>query len=483
MTEFRSYCRIIRPLALALLAACSPGPESSFVDTANASQAAPIPPQPAGQELTTSTGHLEHSRQTGIVEAVSRVAPSVVSIHVQARRRVESQGFWDFFVPRNRQELVDGFGTGFVLRASGIIVTNQHVVEGAERITASLANGEEMEARLLGGDPTTDVAVLQVDATNLAVPPFGGTDDLLIGEWVIALGNPYTYLLGNADPTVTAGVVSASGRNILPTRQHTGLYLDMIQTDAAINPGNSGGPLSNALGEVVGMNSSILSSTGSSVGLGFAIPIERVLRVADEIIRTGSVRRAWVGLDVMGAEAMRDWKSRGGVAVSLVAAGGPADRAGIPVGAVLVEANGRPLRNFLDWEAVKLDLGVGDALTVRLRDGNRTLSRRIVTGDLPTVTATRVNVLSGVDLVTVTPAVQSERSLRSERGALIVGITPEVSRQTNLQAGDVIIGIDRTPVTSAEEVARLIRTMGARVTFRVYFERNGEVGFTDLAFQ
>jgi len=482
VTELRFSRRIGRLLAFLALSSCTPGPESSIVDTASASQASP-PPPPSIERGSAATANLLQSRQTGIVEAVSRVAPSVVSIHVQARRQIESQGFWDFFVPRNRQELIDGFGTGFVLRSSGIIVTNQHVVAGADRITVSLANGDEMEASLLGADPTTDVAVLRVEASDLAVPPIGRTTDLLIGEWVIALGNPYTYLLGNADPTVTAGVVSAIGRNILPTRQQTGLYLDMIQTDAAINPGNSGGPLSNALGEVVGMNSSILSSTGSSVGLGFAIPIERVLRVADEIIRTGSVRRAWVGLEVTGAEAMRDWKSSGGVAVSRVAPGGPAAKAGIPEGAILTEANGRPLRNFLDWEAVKLDLGVGDAITVRLREGNRTLSRRIVTGDLPTVTATRVNVLSGVDLVTVTPAVQSERGLRSERGALIVGITAEVQRQTSLQSGDVIIGIDRTPVTSAQEVAEVINSMRARVTFRVYFERNGQVGFTDLAFR
>jgi len=482
VTELRFSSRISLLLAFMVLSACTGGPESSFVDSASATQASP--PSPPSVEYPSASGtDLQHSRQTAIVEAVSRVAPSVVSIHVQARRQVESQGFWDFFVPRYRQEVVDGFGTGFVLRSSGIIVTNQHVVGGAERITVSLANGDEMEARLLGADPTTDVAVLRVDGNNLAVPPIGRTTDLLIGEWVIALGNPYTYLLGNAAPTVTAGVVSATGRNILPTRQHTGLYLDMIQTDAAINPGNSGGPLSNALGEVVGMNSSILSSTGSSVGLGFAIPIERVLRVADEIIKTGSVRRAWVGLDVTGAEAMRDWKSSGGVAVSRVAPGGPAANAGIPEGAVLTEANGRPLRNFLDWEAVKLDLGVGDAITVRLRDGSRELTRRIVTGDLPTVTATRVNVLSGVDLVTVTPAVQSERGLRSERGALIVRITAEVQRQTSLQSGDVIIGIDRSPVTSAQEVAELINAMRPRVTFRVYFERNGQVGFTDLAFR
>src|SRR4029450_1837556 len=139
------------------------------------------------------------------------------------------------------------------------------------------------------------------DRKGLRTVTTGRSTDLMIGEWVIALGNPYAYLLGNAEPTVTVGRVSATGRNILPSGDQTGLYFDMIQTDAAINPGNSGGPLTNALGEVVGVNSSIFSSSGGSVGLGFAIPIERALRVADEIIRNGSVRRAWVGLHGAGA--------------------------------------------------------------------------------------------------------------------------------------------------------------------------------------
>ena len=149
----------------------------------------------------------------------------------------------------------------------------------------------------------------------------------------------------------------------------------MIQTDAAINPGNSGGPLTNALGEVVGVNSSIFSNSGGSVGLGFAIPIERAVRVADEIIRSGTVRRAWVGLEVEGARAMRDWKSQGGVVLSQRGARRARRRAGLRPGDVLVEANGRRLRNYLDWEAVKLDLHVGDGVELSVRTGNATRRR------------------------------------------------------------------------------------------------------------
>jgi serine protease Do len=296
------------------------------------------------------------------------------------------------------------------------------------------------------------------------------------------MGNPYAYLLGNAEPTVTVGVVSATSRNILPTGEQTGLYLDMIQTDAAINPGNSGGPLSNALGEVVGVNSSIFSSSGGSVGLGFAIPIERALRVADEIIKSASVRRAWVGLDVEGAAAMRNWKSQGGVVVASVTPEGPAARAGLKQGDVLVEANGRQLRNYLDWEAVKLDLHVGDGVDLSVRSGGGTVRRRIVTGDLPTVTAEKVTVLQDLQLINVTPQIQAERSIRSDRGALIFRISPQVSRATGLREGDVIVGVNRSAVRSAEQVEDLLNVRSGQV-IRVYVEREGQITFTDLVFR
>jgi serine protease Do len=425
------------------------------------------------------------SRRTAIVDAVARVAPAVVSIRVEARRQVAgAPGLFDFFfVPPSREQVFESFGTGFVFRPDGYVITNHHVIANAQTVTVSLPDGTELEARVLGEDPTTDIAVLRVEQQGLPVPAFGRSGDLMVGEWVVALGNPYTYLLGNAEPTVTAGVVSATGRNILPSRDQPGLYLDMIQTDAPINPGNSGGPLANALGEVIGVNSSIFTRSGESVGLGFAIPVERALRVADEIIRTGSVRRAWTGLDVAGAGAMRDWKSQGGVRVTRVETGGPAARAGIREGDILVEANGRALRNFLDWESVKLDLHVGDAVNLGVRQGARTAARRLVTGDLPTVTAERVSVLRGLELITVTPGVQTERGLRSDRGALILRVTPEIARATNLRAGDVLIGVEGTRVTSAQHFAGLLEGIQPRQRFRVYFERDGQVGYTDLYFR
>jgi serine protease Do len=389
---------------------------------------------------------------------------------------------WDFFFVPEGARVVQGHGTGLVIRPGGIILTNQHVVANAERVVVTLPDGSDLPATVLGEDPVTDIAVLRVRRDNLPTVTPGRSTDLMIGEWVVALGNPYAYLLGNAEPTVTVGVVSATGRNILPGGDQTGLYLDMIQTDAAINPGNSGGPLTNALGEVVGVNSSIFSSSGGSVGLGFAIPIERALRVADEIIRSGTVRRAWVGLEVEGARAMREWKSQGGVALASVAPDGPSARAGLRPGDVLTEANGRRLRNYLDWEAVKLDLHVGDAVEVTVRTGKTTIRRRVVTGDLPTVTAEKITVLQDLQLINVTPAIQAERGIRSERGALIFQISPPVSRATGLRPGDVILAINRAPVRSASEVSDLLNVRAGQV-IRIYVEREGQVTFTDLVFR
>jgi serine protease Do len=422
------------------------------------------------------------ARRTALVSAADRVSPAVVSINVTSRQQVTPQSPWDFFFVPEQARIVQGYGTGFVLRPGGIIVTNQHVVANADKVVVTLRDGSDLPATVLGEDPITDIAVLRIKRDNLPTVALGHSTDLMIGEWVVALGNPYAYLLGNAEPTVTVGVVSATGRNILPGGDQTGLYLDMIQTDAAINPGNSGGPLTNALGEVVGVNSSIFSNSGGSVGLGFAIPIERAVRVADEIIRSGTVRRAWVGLEVEGANAMREWKSQGGVVLSSVAPGGPAARAGLRPGDVLVEANGRRLRNYLDWEAVKLDLHVGDAVDVLVRSGRSSIRRRIVTGDLPTVTAEKITVLQDLQLVNVTPAVQAERGIRSEQGALIFRISPQVSRATGLEAGDVILAINRSPVRSAAEVSDLLNVRPGQV-IRIYVEREGQVTFTDLVFR
>ena len=461
-----------RALALAALAVA-----------ACAREAAP-PPATRTTTLAALTDTIAATRRTAITQAVGRVGPSVVSITVTSRQRVQRDPFFDFFgMGQDESRLVQGSGTGFVWRADGTIITNQHVVSGAEKIVVTFGDGTDAPAELVGEDPRTDIAVIRVARRGLVPAPLGSSRSLLIGEWVIAVGNPFAFLLGNAEPTVTVGVVSATGRNIVPSNDQPGLYLDMIQTDAAINPGNSGGPLTNALGDVVGVNSSIFTAGGGSIGLGFAIPIERAVRVAEELVRAGEVRRAWTGLETEGLRSMAEGRSRGGVLVTSVVPGGPAAQAGIRQGDVLTEANGRRLRNVLDWEAVKLDLRVGDPVTVAVRgSGGATVTRRLATRDLPTVTAEKVTVLRAMQLTTLTPAIRAERGVRSQAGALIYRISDEASAATGLQAGDVIVAINNVRVRDAEQVAELLDAMRRRQAFRLYFERGRQILFTDLAF-
>ncbi|MDH5805438.1 MAG: trypsin-like peptidase domain-containing protein, partial [Gemmatimonadota bacterium] len=420
------------------------------------------------------------ARHSAIVEAAARVSPAVVSVNVLRRQRQASRRSpFDFFMPRDYERLVEGVGSGFVISADGIVITNQHVTDGAEQIVVTTPDGTDYDAELVGEDPLTDIAVLKIQGDRLPTAALGRSTDLTIGEWVVAIGNPYAYLLGNSEPTVTAGVVSAVGRNILPSQNQPGLYVDMIQTDAAINPGNSGGPLVNVLGEVVGVNSSIFTDGGGSVGIGFAIPIERALRVAGELADHGTVRRAWVGIDVNGSENLRRWKDIGGLEVSEVASQGPAEEADIRPGDVLVRAKGRRLRTFLDWEAVKLDMSPGEEMPVTLRRGGRERTVNVRVSSLPTAEAERVSVLD-IELISVNPAIRQERGLQRDFGALVYSIGDRARQATRLLPGDVILQINQRRIEDADDVSSIFERMAGQGWLRVFFERDGQVRSTDF---
>ncbi len=423
----------------------------------------------------TLSARITAARRSVISEAAARVAPAVVSVNVLRReRRITRDPFEWFLMPRGAERLVEGVGSGFIISADGVVITNQHVTQGAEQIVVTTREGQDYAATLLGEDPLTDIAVLKLEGRDLPTAPVGRSHDLAIGEWVVAIGNPYAYLLGNTEPSVTAGVVSATNRNLLPSGDQQGVYVGMIQTDAAINPGNSGGPLVNALGEVVGVNSSIFSTSGGSIGIGFAIPIERAVRVADELRRHGGVRRAWAGLDVAGADDLRDWKRAGGLRVTGVAPGGPAARAGLAEGDVLLAAGARRLRTFLDWEGVLLDAGPGDVVAVSYRRGSGAeRTARIAVADLPTSVAAKVSVLEGLKVITLTPAVRQERGVQSQRGALIYEVGGDIQRITQLRPGDVVFQVNRTPIAGAEDLERAITDAAGRGAITLWFERRG----------
>ena len=460
------------PSALAA-AGCTPG---------DARQEHPETTSPTAAGMRERRGtSVSDGRRTAITTAVARVAPAVVTVQTEVVERVPVDFVEQFFGGRSGERSRAGLGTGFVIRSDGVVVTNAHVIAGASRIVVMTRDGRTYPARLLGADETNDIAVLKVDARGLPVAPLGDSDSLLVGEWAIAIGNPYGFVLGNSEPSVTAGVISGVGRNLVERGGGPSAYFDMVQTDASINPGNSGGPLVNADGEVIGVNSSIYSTSGGSIGLGFAIPVNRARRVVEDLLEHGVVRRPWVGIK-LGAEraaTIRDVLSHG-VVVARVTPGSPAARAGVQPGDVLLSARGRTLRNAFDWEARLLDLRVGEVLPLRIRRGVRELELRLTVADLPEATAPRIQVLRDLQLVTLTAAIRAERGIWAQAGAVVYNITPEMSEVLGLQPGDVILQVNRTPVRGAEDAARAIEYYAGRGPMTVFFERERQVFQSDF---
>jgi len=422
------------------------------------------------------------SRKTAITEAVARVAPSVVTVQTEVVQRVAADPFESMFGGRSGTQTQAGLGTGFIIRPDGVIVTNAHVVAGASRISVMLRDGTTYPATAIGTDETNDLAVLKVKASNLPVAPIGDSDNLIVGEWAIAIGNPYGFMLGNSEPSVTAGVISGVGRNLVARGEGPSAYFDMVQTDASINPGNSGGPLVSASGEVVGVNSSIYSTSGGgSIGLGFAIPINRARRVADDLLAHGRVRRPWIGvrLEELRTDNPRELIARGAT-VAAVTPGSPAERAGLRRGDVITRVRTRSVHNRFDWDAALLDLRVGEQVALVVRRGGAEVNTSVTIADLPEVTAPKVQVLREMELVTLTPSIRAERRIRSAQGALIYRASERVTAELGMSPGDVIVQINRTPVTSAEDVSRALDYYAGRGTIRVFFEREGSIYTTDF---
>ena len=323
------------------------------------------------------------SRRNAIVTAAQKVSPSVVTVSVVATRVVRAdpfQGmfrdeFFDrFFPPTEYRQRVSGLGSGVIVDRSGLILTNEHVVRDAEEIAVTLPDGRQLAAKLLGASPIYDLAVLRIPPERLPVAPLGNSDQLMVGEWAIAIGNPFGYLLNDPQPSVSVGVISATHRDVKSVATETGVYKDMIQTDAAINPGNSGGPLVNGDGEVIGINTFIFTQSGGSIGLGFAVPINLAKRIMDEVVRYGRVRAAWPGLSlqpVTPALARRlGFPDASGWVVTDVMAGGPAARAGVKVGDRIRKVNGRVINTLDDVQRSIYGAGVGDRITLVIeRDG------------------------------------------------------------------------------------------------------------------
>jgi len=341
------------------------------------------------QQRDSIAASVSSSRRNAITQAVGRASGAVVGINVVELRRYRQWSPWgddpffrQFFGDRTYTQRVQGLGSGFLISADGYVLTNDHVAGNAKEITITMTDGKTYDAKLVGTDQVSDVALLKIEGSGLPYLRLGNSDDVIIGEWVIALGNPFGLFQINDKPTVTVGVVSNADVNLRGGEQSDErIYRGMIQTDAAINSGNSGGPLLNTLGEVIGVNSVIYSPNQGNIGLGFAIPVNRVKRVVTELKANGKVDRDyWVGMQVQSvdqriAQYFKLDKAEG-VIVTEVERGGPAEKAGFRAEDIIIEANGERIYDDASLYGIVYDAHVGDTIPIRvIRGGDtRTLS-------------------------------------------------------------------------------------------------------------
>jgi len=419
------------------------------------------------------------------VQLARELKPAVVNVSTkrveEGRRRLEGSGdeqgpfnqfFRQFFGDQPRRT-VRSLGSGFIVNADGYVVTNNHVVDGATEIKVTLADGRELAAKVLGRDPKTDLALLKIDATGLPLIALGVSTQLQVGEPVMAIGNPF-----GLEQTVTTGIVSATGRVI-----GEGPYDDFIQTDASINPGNSGGPLINSKGQAVGINTALVSHTGGSVGIGFAIPIDLAKPVLTQLAAAGRFERGYLGVAVQRVtpDLAKSFKLEGpqGALVASVAAGSPAMNAGVKRGDVIVEYDGHRIARSDALPRVVAETPVGkDVALVVVRDGKPVMLSvkvaRLAEAPERVVAESNTTAPLGLTVQTLTPALARQFGLHESAGVLVRGVEgASPAADAGVQPGDVIAEIDRQPVKSVDDLERAIdkRRPGSSTLLLVH--RNG----------
>ncbi len=418
---------------------------------------------------TTGSVVIQPTAAPNWTEVVDRFGPAVVGIRVEGTRNMgaeagpgpelENDPFFRFYrglpIPRApRSEVpVRGQGSGFVVSADGLILTNAHVVRDADSVRVKLADRREFDAKVLGTDPATDVAVLKIEARNLPTVQFGASERLQVGDYVLAIGSPFGF-----EQSATSGIVSAKGRS-LPGDT----YVPFIQTDVAVNPGNSGGPLFDAGGRVVGINAQIFSRTGGYEGLSFAIPIDVALRVKDQIVATGEARHARLGVTIQElnqelADSFR-LESPSGALVSSIAPNSAAQKAGLQPGDVILSFDGEPIEQSGDLAARVGMSKPGSEVTLQVMRGGKKQQVKAVLGEAQaeqTASASQAESQeknAGRLGLAVRPLDREERkSANIENGGLLVEDSTGAARRAGIRPGDVILSVNGQPVDSVESL-------------------------------
>lgn len=383
--------------------------------------------------------------------------------------------FWRRFfggpVPRGPQRQ-RSLGSGFIIDTDGSILTNNHVVENAQKIVVKLADDEEYEAKVVGRDVKTDIAVIKINTKKpLVSAPLGDSEHLDVGEWVVAIGNPF-----GLDSTVTAGIVSAKGRHI-----GQGPYDNFIQTDASINPGNSGGPLINLRGEVIGINTAIFSRSGTNIGIGFAIPINLVKELLPQLRGKGKVTRGYLGVLIQKvtpdiAESLGMEKGYGAL-VANVSKDGPAEKAGVKVGDVIVEFDGKEIKDSGDLPIVVARTPVEKKVRMKVLRDKKEVALTVSVGELKeeeVAAAVPEKGELGMTVQRLTPQIAESLGLEKADGVVVTAVEPgSAADEAGIRRGDVIVEVDRKPIRSLDEYKKSIAGIrkGKGVLFLV---RRGE---------
>lgn len=441
--------------------------------------------------VTVSSAQAQLPDFTSLVEDVS---PAVVKINTVSKGRKQQaqqipQGqipeiFRDFFEQRQRQQKprpARSMGSGFVISSDGYILTNHHVVEGADEIQVLFADRQEYAATVVGSDRRSDLALLKIEARNLPTLGFASADSLKVGAWVLAIGSPF-----GLDYSVTAGIVSAIGRSI-PTEKGEN-YVPFIQTDVAINPGNSGGPLFNLKGQVVGINSQIYSRSGGSIGLSFAIPASVAVGVIEQLKDHGSVQRGWLGVAIQDvnknlAESLQLGTPQGAL-INAVEPDSPADRGGIKPGDVIVRFDGQAIVDSGDLPHVVGMVTPGENAKVEIyREGKRK-KLTIEVGALDTDKGSVAESNDGTDrlgLIVEELDDQERRALRLRGGVLVRQVSPDsAAAESMLQAGDIIVQLGYSRIDDLDEYSQVIEELPSNTPVAIRFYRQGRAIFRTI---
>lgn len=429
-------------------------------------------------------------------EIVRVVSPAVVNISSTKTIRRQAPYFdelFDFLYPfpdgRSRRWKEQSLGSGVIVSADGYIVTNNHVIEKADDIRVVFIDKRNFKARVVGSDPKTDIAIIKIEASNLPVVSWGDSDKLQVGEFVLAIGNPFG--LSN---TVTMGIISAIGRTDVGIAD----YENFIQTDAAINPGNSGGPLVNMKGELIGINTAIFSRTGGYQGIGFSVPSNMVINVMEQLIKKGKVIRGWIGVTIqeLTPEIAQKFgmNTTEGVLVTDVAKGGPASKAGLMRGDVILEFNDKKVKDASLLRNLVAQSEINQQIRFKILRQGKEMNITVTVGELPSESAqatpssssdsshTASNALDGITVMDLNTAIARQLKIQSdEKGVVIVGIQPgSAAHDKGLRKGDIIQEINRQQINNLTDFNRIIANLKTGSNVLLFINRSGKKFYTTL---